>query len=94
MRYLKAMGVRADRYLADAGRDSAKAAQVEPFARAWGRIRDGLDETPPERRRRAEALRWMVEEFRVSVFAQELGTAGRVSAARLERAIEEVAKAD
>ncbi len=94
VRYLKAMGVRADRYLADAGRDSAKAAQVEPFARAWGRIRDGLDETPPERRRRAEALRWMVEEFRVSVFAQELGTAGRVSAARLERAIEEVAKAD
>ena len=94
VRYLKAVGVRADRYLADAGRDSAKAAQVEPFARAWGQIREGLDEAPPERRRRAEALRWLVEEFRVSVFAQELGTAERVSAARLERAIEEVAKAD
>ena len=94
VRYLKAMRVRADRFQADRGRDAGKAAQVEPFARAWEQVREGLDEASPERRRRAEALRWLVEEFRVSVFAQELGTAGRVSAARLERAIEEVAKAD
>ena len=94
VRYLKAMSVRADRYLADAGRDAAKAAQVEPFAKAWEQVRDGLADASAERRRRAEALRWLVEEFRVSVFAQELGTAERVSAARLERAIEEVAKAD
>ncbi len=94
VRYLKAMAVRADRFQADRGRDAGKAAQVEPFARAWGQIREGLDGASPERRRRAETLRWLVEEFRVSVFAQELGTAERVSAARLERAIEEVAKAD
>ena len=94
VRYLKAMSVRADRFQADRGRDAGKAARVQPFARAWERIREGLEEASPERRRRAEALRWLVEEFRVSVFAQELGTAGRVSAARLERAIEEVAKAD
>lgn len=94
VRYLKAMSVRADRYLADSGRDAGKAAQVEPFATAWEQVRDGLADASAERRRRAEALRWLVEEFRVSVFAQELGTAERVSAARLERAIEEVAKAD
>ena len=94
VRYLKAMCVRADRYLADAGRDAGKAARVEPFARAWEQVRDGLDGASAERRRRAEALRWLVEEFRVSVFAQELGTAERVSAARLDRAMEEVAKAD
>ncbi len=94
VRYLKAMSVRADRYLADSGRDAGKAAQVEPFAKAWEQVRDGLADASAERRRRAEALRWLVEEFRVSVFAQELGTAERVSAARLERAIEAVAKAD
>ncbi len=94
VRYLKAVRVRADRFQADAGRDGAKAAQVAPFAQAWKKVREGLDGASPERRRRAAALRWLVEEFRVSVFAQELGTAERVSAARLERAIEEVAKAD
>ena len=94
VRYLKAMRVRADRYLADSGRDAAKAARVASFARAWEEIRESLAGASAERRRRAEALRWLVEEFRVSVFAQELGTAERVSAERLERAIEEVAKAD
>ena len=93
-RYLKAMSVRADRFQADRGRDAGKAARVAPFALAWEQIREGLEEASPERRRRAEALRWLVEEFRVSVFAQELGTAGRVSETRLERAVEEVAKAD
>jgi hypothetical protein len=36
----------------------------------------------------------MVEEYRVSVFAQELGTAQRVSAKRLEQQLEAVEKAD
>ena len=34
----------------------------------------------------AGALRWLVEEFRVSLFAQELGTAEPVSAVKLQRA--------
>jgi len=34
-----------------------------------------------------DAFRWLVEEFRVSVFAQELGTAEPVSAVKLERAL-------
>ncbi len=39
---------------------------------------------------RASDLRWQVEEFRVSLFAQELGTAEPVSAVRLRRAVEEL----
>jgi len=35
-------------------------------------------------------LRWMVEEFRVSVFAQELGTAQKVSPKRLHDKLEKV----
>jgi ATP-dependent helicase HrpA len=34
-----------------------------------------------------EAFRWLVEEFRVSLFAQELGTAEPVSAVKLDRAL-------
>jgi ATP-dependent helicase HrpA len=34
-----------------------------------------------------EAFRWLLEEFRVSLFAQELGTAEPVSTVRLERAL-------
>ena len=36
-------------------------------------------------------MRWLVEEFRVSLFAQELGTAEPVSAVRLERALKDLA---
>jgi ATP-dependent helicase HrpA len=38
----------------------------------------------------ADAFRWLVEEFRVSLFAQELGTAEPVSAVKLERALAEL----
>jgi ATP-dependent helicase HrpA len=34
-----------------------------------------------------KALRWLLEEFRVSLFAQELGTAEPVSAVKLDRAV-------
>ena len=43
-----------------------------------------------EKREAVEALRWMVEEFRVSVFAQELGTAQKVSPKRLCDKLEQV----
>ena len=67
---------------------------MSPFAGACQALRLRLGEASDERRRRVEELCWMVEELRVSVFAQELGTAQRVSPARLERQLEEVAKAD
>jgi len=38
----------------------------------------------------AANFRWLVEEFRVSLFAQELGTAEPVSAVRLQRVLEEI----
>jgi ATP-dependent helicase HrpA len=44
-------------------------------------IQDRAESIGPE----AEAYRWLLEEFRVSLFAQELGTAQPVSAIRLER---------
>ena len=47
-------------------------------------------ETTPEKRKAVEAFYWSLEEFKVSVFAQELGTAEKVSAKRLTKRFEEI----
>ncbi|MEE2658287.1 MAG: ATP-dependent RNA helicase HrpA [Candidatus Latescibacterota bacterium] len=91
VRYLKAVRIRVDRFAADPARDGAKMRQVEPYARTLDQLRAG-DGSHAERLRRIDEYRWMLEEFRVSVFAQELGTAQRVSAKRLEIQLEEVDK--
>jgi ATP-dependent helicase HrpA len=55
----------------------------------WRRYTDALKEPGGIAARHPGALadyRWMVEEFRVSLFAQELGTSGPVSAKRLDEA--------
>ena len=78
-RYLGAMKLRAERasisplYLT---KDAGKAKPLAPFLPGGEFERT----VPPENR---EAFRWLLEEFRVSLFAQELGTAQPVSAQRL-----------
>ncbi len=73
-RYLRAIQIRAERAAVSPAKDTEKAKQLAPFAQWEGRV--------PEPQR--EAFRWMLEEFRVSLFAQELGTAQPVSAMRLK----------
>src|SRR6185369_867549 len=81
-RYLKGRVARADRWKRDAAKDSQRATELAPFVAAVKKL--GLA---------AGELRWLVEEFRVSLFAQELGTAEPVSAVRLERLLDELAGA-
>ena len=83
-RYLKALALRAERALRDPTRDQQRMLEVQPFAKA-------LDAA----RRRGialeagwQALRWDLEELRVSLFAQELGTKRPVSAKRLAKQLE------
>ncbi|WP_243039189.1 ATP-dependent RNA helicase HrpA [Dyella sedimenti] len=80
-RYLKAMRLRAERLRQDPAKDQQRMLQVLPFWRDYLKHRaagtPGLDE-----------LRWLIEEWRVSLFAQELKTAEPVSAKRLTRALE------
>ena len=58
--------------------------ESEPAAAAGG---TKLPLLVPEKGDDVEAFRWLLEEFRVSLFAQELGTAEPVSTVRLERAL-------
>ena len=73
-RYLKAMLQRGERAWLSPAKDAERARLLVPF-------RDWKSQVPEAN---YEAFRWMLEEFRVSVFAQELGTAQPVSAKRLE----------
>ncbi|MCA1963456.1 MAG: ATP-dependent RNA helicase HrpA [Prosthecobacter sp.] len=73
-RYLKAIQVRAERATLNPAKDHDKALAISDFA-DWPR------EVSDANR---EAFRWLFEEFRVSIFAQELGTAQPVSIKRLE----------
>lgn len=82
-RYLKAITKRLDRLQQNPAKDRPLALQIEPH---WQKCKQRLDAA----RKRGDmpeplqAYRWLIEEFRVSLFAQELGTAEKVSAKRLE----------
>jgi len=77
-RYLKAMRLRADRWRQNPAKDAERVKQFSPYARAAVELRT---------RTGGETFRWLVEEFRVSLFAQELGTAEAVSTVKLDRAL-------
>jgi len=82
-RYLEALRLRIERLKRDPAKDQARLLEVFPFWRAWQRLaaaRPGDAEV--------ETLRWLIEEFRVSQFAQELKTAEPVSAKRLAKLVD------
>jgi ATP-dependent helicase HrpA len=72
-RYLRAVQMRAERAALTPAKDAEKARQLAPFS-------DWATRVSPENQ---EKFRWLLEEFRVSIFAQELGTAEPASAQRL-----------
>ncbi|MCJ0825464.1 ATP-dependent RNA helicase HrpA [Luteimonas sp. 50] len=75
-RYLKALALRGERALRDPVRDQARMLELKPFADALAAAGEA---GAPE----WQALRWDLEELRVSLFAQELGARGGVSAKKL-----------
>jgi ATP-dependent helicase HrpA len=83
VRYLKAITLRLDKYRADPARDAARLAELRPQEQRYWRLvaeRKGvMDE-------RLQEFRWLLEELRVSFFAQELRTPQPVSVKRLDKA--------
>ncbi|MBB3345123.1 ATP-dependent RNA helicase HrpA [Luteimonas sp. RC10] len=78
-RWLRALSLRAERALRDPQRDQQRMLDVKPFVDALldAGARGLADDT------QWQALRWEIEELRVSLFAQELGAKGGVSAKKL-----------
>ncbi len=92
VRYLQAISRRLDKLPEVPARDAERMAAVHRVADDYASVLAGL---PPARRRSpdAQAVRWMIEEFRVSLFAQTLGTRGSVSEQRIERALDQLGQA-
>ncbi|WP_200944270.1 ATP-dependent RNA helicase HrpA [Lysobacter sp. Root667] len=78
-RYLKALALRGERALRDPVRDQARMLELKPFADALAAATAAGDAATPG----WQALRWDLEELRVSLFAQELGVRGGVSPKKL-----------
>ena len=82
-RYLKAITLRLDKVRADAARDSQRLAELRPQEQRYWRL---LAERKGVQDARMLEFRWLLEELRVSFFAQELRTPQPVSIKRLEKA--------
>ncbi|ACY32860.1 ATP-dependent RNA helicase HrpA [Comamonas thiooxydans] len=81
-RYLKAISSRLDKYRADPARDAAKLKELLPLEQRYWRL---VAERKGQIDARMQEYRWMLEELRVSFFAQELRTPYPVSAKRLDK---------
>jgi ATP-dependent helicase HrpA len=82
-RYLKAITLRLDKYRADPARDAQRLAELKPLEQKyWRLVVDRKGQTDA----RMLEFRWLLEELRVSFFAQELRTPQPVSVKRLEKA--------
>ena len=82
-RYLKAVQLRLDKLRADPARDAAKLAELRPLEQRYWRL---LAERKGVQDERLQEFRWLLEELRVSFFAQELRTPQPVSVKRLDKA--------
>ncbi|HYK25612.1 MAG TPA: DUF3418 domain-containing protein, partial [Steroidobacteraceae bacterium] len=78
-RYLKAIARRLERLPGHEQRDTELARRIAPFAAAWRKLAHSAERAPSTSQR----FRWMLEEFRVSLFAQDLGTRMPISEKRL-----------
>jgi ATP-dependent helicase HrpA len=81
-RYLKAVVMRLDKLRADPARDAARLAELRPLEQRWLRRQAELRGVAHGR---LDEYRWLLEELRVSLFAQELRTPQPVSAKRLDK---------
>ena len=81
-RYLKGYALRLQKYRASVERDARHAATVQGL---WQEYEAFAQAGDGERAARIEEYRWLIEELRVSLFAQELRTPFPVSAKRLHR---------
>jgi ATP-dependent helicase HrpA len=82
-RYLKAITLRLEKIRADPARDAARLSELRPQEQRYWRLvaeRKGVSDE------RMTEFRWLLEELRVSFFAQELRTPQPVSVKRLDKA--------
>ncbi|MDK8503779.1 ATP-dependent RNA helicase HrpA [Corynebacterium accolens] len=88
-RYIQAMRIRLEDLSLDPDRDADRQAEVDN-AKAY--LANRLRNLPAgrEKTREVKDIHWMIEELRVSLFAQRLGTAHAVSLRRIQKAVDKL----
>ena len=88
-RYLKGLKIRLERKVQDPGKDSGRQVKVQPFLEQLADIQhqQGLS---PELQEQLLIFASMIEEFKISLFAQELKTRFPISAKRLKKKWQEI----
>ena len=86
-RYLRAASYRLEKAQANPNRDAELAWRVHDVEEAYQRARAAYAQGPADPVRAADLaeVRWLLEELRVSLFAQQLGTDGPVSEKRIRK---------
>ncbi|WP_372434867.1 DUF3418 domain-containing protein [Myceligenerans salitolerans] len=89
VRYVRAASHRLAKASENPGRDADLAWRVGDVTQAWEKARAAYASGTPDAARAAELaeVRWMLEEFRVSLFAQQLGTDGPISEKRIRKVL-------
>jgi ATP-dependent helicase HrpA len=81
-RYLKAISLRIEKLRSNPARDAQCMAQMQPLTQAWQKLRQAQQGNSDPR---VDEFAWLIQELRVSLFAQELKTPVIVSVKRLEK---------
>jgi ATP-dependent helicase HrpA len=84
-RYLQAMHLRLEKLSSAPASDAGKLSQIRPLVDAYHQLTDQSNATSVLSE--ITKLKWMIEEFRVSLFAQTLKTSIPISAKRIEKQI-------
>ncbi len=90
-RYLKAIELRIQRAINNFEKDREKATEIEKFTTSLNELLAGLSaEDSEEKRKEIENFFWLIQEYKVSIFAQELKTPFPVSSKKLDKKLNEI----
>lgn len=90
-RYIRAIAIRAERAAVNFDKDRQKSQEVKHFSNALHVMLDNLSpDVSAQKRQAVEEFFWLIEEYKVSLFAQELRTALPISKKRLEKKMREI----
>jgi ATP-dependent helicase HrpA len=88
---LECLSIRAGRWVDNPAKEARKKELVAPYERKLAHLISSLDPgSSKEKSRAVEAFFWMLEEYKISVYAQELKTRFKISAKRLDKALLDV----
>lgn len=85
-RYVDGIRIRAQKTVDNPLKEEKKSIPVAVYTRHLNSLLSSLSETSsPEKSRQVEAFFWMLEEYKISVFAQELKTVQKISTKKLDQ---------